>query len=137
VTAKSPQPDAIAEAARRIADLPGLEVERRDDAIEVAAPGPQGFPVALLREDSGFVVHYGGWHERFGAWRDAVNAFVYGLRGDCRLRVKLRGETACRWTLEHRRDGSWVAESAKSAVHLAFWQPRREVFLCNRSTDAR
>lgn len=125
-------PDAIAEARRRLADRPELEVVERDGALEVAAPHPHGFPVVLAREGEGFLVHYGGWHERHDAWRDAVHAFLYGVRGDCRLRVVLRGDEPVAWTLEHRRDGRWIADRRVSRLSLALWRKKTEVVLSNR-----
>lgn len=123
--------DAIAEVKRRL-QASGLTFTETADSIEVAPSNPSGFPVALFVEPKGFAVHFGGWHEHFESAREAVNCFSYGLRGDCRIRVVYRGRTPCKWTLEHHREGQWVAESTAGSFLIPFWRRRRETVLRNR-----
>jgi hypothetical protein len=129
--------DAIAELKRRLAGRPELVLtERPPDYIEVAAPVSGGFRVALAVEQAGYTVHFAGWHEHFESAREALNCFTYGLLGKCRLRVLYRGSTAYKWTLEHFRDGRWVAEGTTGSILFPFWRRRREVILSNRQEVA-
>lgn len=125
--------DVIAEARRRLSERPELKVTEKRDHIEVAAPRKGGFTVALAVEPNGFDVYFAGWHEHFDSAREALNCFMYGLLGDCRLRVHYRGNTAHRWTLEQRRDGQWLREGTTGLILYPFWRRRREVVLSNRT----
>ena len=128
--------DAIAEVKRRLQALPGLAFTQTADSIEVAPSNRSGFPVALTVEPKGFTVYFGGWHEHFESAREAVNCFSYGLRGDCRLRISYRGSTPYKWTLEHRREGQWVAESTTGSFLIPFWRRRQETLLSNQGDGA-
>ena len=123
----------FAEIEARLRGHPELAIEKTATSLEVAPRDDGGFPVAVLVEPNGFLVHYAGWHEHFERARDALHCFSYGLFGDCRLRVSYRGTTAHRWTLEHRRGGTWIAESTTGRWLFPFWRRARTVTLRNRS----
>ena len=125
--------DVIAEIETRLHSHPEIEFEKTPTSIEVAPRSDTGFPVALLLESNGFLVHYAGWHEHFELPRDALNCFSYGLFGECRLRVTYRGSTAHRWTLEHRRGGRWIEESTTRRLLFPFWRRPRTLHLQNRA----
>ena len=126
----------FAEIKSRLSDAPHVRLSEAPDWLEAAPIRESGFPVALAPDGESFVVHYGGWNERFDNVRDAVNCFLYGLRGECRLRVLSRGTTPYKWILEHRRDGHWVAESSTSRWLFPFWRGVRETLLSNRLDPA-
>ena len=128
--------DAIAKVKQRLADRPEFTFTEKPDYIEVFPPTPDGFPVALAVEPEGFAVYFGGWHEHFESETDALNCFSYGLLGDCRLKIRYRGSTAYKWTLEHRRNGHWVAEGTKASFIFPFWRRKREAVLCNQPQSA-
>ena len=128
--------DVIAEIRNRLRRYPQLRFSETPTSIEVSPPEDSGFPVALLVESNGYVVHFSGWHEHFESPRDALNCFAYGLLGDCRLRVTYRGSTAHRWTLEEHRNGQWVEQSTTGLFIFPYWRRPRTVVLQNRVESA-
>ena len=124
--------DPITEISRRLRDHPVLELEEGPGSIEARPAGDGGFPVALFVERDGYTVYFAGWQERFASPRDALNCFLYGLFGECRLRVTYRGATAHRWTLEEQRGGRWIEESTTGQYIFPFWRRPRTGFLENR-----
>ena len=73
-----------------------------------------------------YQVSYDGWHEHFDDRERALNCFAYGLVGEVRLKVTLRGSFECAWTLQVQDEsGAWVDESTTGLIFVPLWRKQR------------
>ena len=77
--------------AERLNRYPRLTYHVTDRMIAVDAPTANGFAVSLTKGLDDWVVAFDGWHEHFKSEEEALNCFVFGLSGRCRLQVRYRG----------------------------------------------
>jgi len=104
---------------------PHLRYSVQGCTITVRAPESNGHEVWLTENTDDWIVGYDGWHEHFVSEKEALDCFAFGLSGQCRLRVCLRGNFAYRWTLETLNDNDWTTESTTDLLLCPFWRPRR------------
>lgn len=90
-----------------------------------------GFNVGLSENDGSYTVAFDGWHEEFTDLEDALATFAFGMSEDCRLKVVMRGSTACSWTVEGLEDGDWEGDSTTGLVLVPFWRKRHTVYRRN------
>jgi hypothetical protein len=118
---------------RLTASHPALRFTHTSDSIEVPASVPGGFDVWITAD---LIVGYDGWHEHFESEEEALACFAFGLTGQCRLKVTLRGEFACKWTMETFKDGAWIAHGTTGLLLLPFWRWPRIEYRQNVTTRA-
>ncbi|WGH79427.1 hypothetical protein [Jannaschia ovalis] len=81
------------EIAYRLRRYTGYAATYEGDGIRVRCDNEDSFDVSIYQSDSDFTVSFDGWHEHFGAVEDALNCFAFGLSGECRIKVIVRGTT--------------------------------------------
>lgn len=127
----------ILEKARaRLQEHPELKFRETGNSIVVDAPSSNGFSVSIHAVNNEFIVHFDGWHKHFDNESAALDCFVFGLFGRCRLKVCRRWKMEYRWTLESLTDQGWEEDSTTGLVFFPFWR-RREIIYRQNSTEAR
>jgi hypothetical protein len=131
---ETPSPaDVIAEIEVKLQKYSDVSYESTQDSITVHAQEEDGFAVAChVDDESRFTVSFDGWHETFRTPVEALNCFAFGLSGECRLVVELRGQVATKWIVQSKRDGSWVTDSEVGLILIPFWRRKRIVYRQNR-----
>lgn len=123
--------DVFKRIHERLLAYPELNVQAGSLQIVVDAPSADGFEVSLMIVDGEYTVGYAGWHEHFQSADEAIACFFYGLFGDCRLKVVLRGADEYRWSLENRRGSEWNMVSVTGLLFFPFWRRKRTVYRRN------
>ena len=127
---------AIDRIKQKLDAHPDLRYRTTANSVEVEAPSPGGFSVRLSTDSNEYTVHFDGWHEHFESEADALNCFAYGLSGQCRLAVLIRGHSEVRFTLEHLEDGAWKADSSTGLLLQPFWRESRIEYRHNPRAQA-
>lgn len=86
---------------------------------------PGSFEVSISEQDGDFLVGYDGWHEHFSDLKPALNCFAFGLSEECRLKVTLRGQLECSWTVQSWTGEGWKDASTIGLILIPFWRARR------------
>ena len=116
----------------KLSKYPFLRYTKEKKMITVEVNSSEGFSVWLMEEDFNYTVGFDGWHEEFQDEEKALNAFVFGFSGDCRLKVAQRGNTDCAWTLEAKDEaGQWTEYSTTKLLFTPFWRKHRVVYRTN------
>jgi hypothetical protein len=102
-----------------------------NDTITIDAPSPTGFSVFLHAKNGAFTVGFGGWHEHFDSESEALDCFVVGLIGECRLKIYRRWRVEYRWTLEYPSNGGWIQDSTTGLLFFPFWGSREVIYRQN------
>lgn len=90
------------EILTRLEKYSGFEVARDSESLSVICDCEGSFEVSIYRNGDGFQVGYDGWHEDFEDLEQALDCFTFGLSDQCRLKVKMRGETDTARTLQSK-----------------------------------
>lgn len=121
---------------KRLEEYPTLSYKLEESIITVLKPTEDGYPVSLSLDDSGFVVHYAGWHESFTSEREAIDCFLFGFSRKNRLKVLRRGTTEYNWTLQYKNDDDmWVDESTTGLIFYPFWLKEEIIYRQNCLRD--
>lgn len=123
--------EVLDEIRARLRGHPLLRIQERPNQLLIEPPSADGFTVSILCEDGEYTVGYDGWHEIFQSHEEAINCFLYGLFGDGRLRVVIRGSYECGWSLERRQGLEWQEVSSTSLIFTPFWRRKRIVYRRN------
>jgi len=123
---------AIEKIQEKLQRYPVLRSTVDGNTISVAPSHADGFTVYLTERRPGFTVGFDGWHEEFEDEMEALEAFAFGLSGDCRLKVVQRGTTDCSWTVESREGDEWREDSTTGMLLIPFWRKMRVVYRQNR-----
>src|SRR5208337_912178 len=110
---------------------PSLPTRVEGDTITVEPRDEDGFTVWLSDVGGSYTVGFDGWHEEFDSEQEALKCFAFGLSGDCRLKIVLRGSFAYRWTVESKMNGAWHEDSTTGLLVFPFWQRPRVVYRTN------
>jgi hypothetical protein len=114
--------NVIEEVKTRLSKYPDTRYSETPESIEIHPANDSGFSVGLMVSGGRYTVWFEGWHEEFESSAEALNCFAFGLSEACRLAVTYRGETAVKWVVESRRDGTWVADSEVGLLVAPFWR---------------
>lgn len=107
---------------------PDAKFEEGQDHISIIPTSESGFTVTMME---GLNVFFNNWHQQFVEEEDALNCFAKGLSTECRLKETQRGDEAYRWTLEHRKNGSWEKDSTSLTLNFALWKKKTVHYLQN------
>ncbi len=99
-----------------------LRYTEKNGTIVVHALSPNGFDVSISED---LTVRFDGWHEHFDSPEEALECFVFGLSDHCRLKITLRGNSPCKWTLESLEEGKWIEDSTTGLLIVPFWRAER------------
>jgi hypothetical protein len=121
----------LGRAKRKLDRCPGVVYEASGRGIDIAAPGPEGFPIRLRVRRRGYRVYLGGWWREFDRDDDALDCIDFGLSRGCQLVVEYRGDTQVAWTVESRDFGMWRPHHRVSRVLVPFWRAKRTARLQN------
>jgi hypothetical protein len=113
------------EIRRRLARYSGHRAQIRSTGVTVQCDNADSFPVSIDQFGNGFQVGFSGWHEEFSELDQALNCFSFGLIGQCRLMVVLRGEQECAWTVQSIQNGVWVNDSTTGLLLAPVWRKKR------------
>ena len=122
---------AIEEIKARLHKYPHARYEIDGASITVLPVSDNGFTVSLTENPNDYTVSFAGWHEDFQNQDEALNCFTFGLSDDCRLQEMRRGNFAYKWTVEAKKDGSWVKDSTTGLFFFPFWKNRVVRYLQN------
>lgn len=128
--------DPIAEIQQRLENFEAIRVEAGDNFIRYPPSSDPGFVVECSKDNEGYTVAFGGWHEHFPDAETAVNCFLFCLSDRCRLKIVSRGGTPHKWIVESLEDGEWVADSTTGAFIYAFWRRARVDYRQNALIEA-
>jgi len=117
--------DWRAQAIERLAPLDGFDVDVGEEIVTVTCHNPESFVVRIWWDGDEFQTGFDGWHEHFDDLDDALDHFVLGLSGICRLKVITRGQTECSWTAQIRQGDGWVDVSKTGLIFIPFWRQAR------------
>ncbi len=127
--------DLIKNIVGKLNKYPDLTPIIDSNAVSVAPSQPNGFSVSLeICGNDEFIVYYDGWHDHFSDSNEAADCFVYGLIGECRLKVSMRGAQTYRWDLQTKQKDRWVTDSTTGLLLFAFWQKKSIQYLSNTKT---
>jgi hypothetical protein len=101
------------------------------NAIRVPRAADDGFEVTLYKRQSGWLVHYDGWHEEIASDESAVRAFFFGLSEAARLKVTSHGNVDHKWGLESLEGDEWSPDSETGLLFFPFWSAKRVRYLQN------
>lgn len=122
----------IDEILKLLADCPQVHCERGEDTVRVLPDNPEGFEVAIEQIwDRHYSVSYGGWHEDFEAWEEALRCFLLGLSNQCRLKVQSKDGNPFKWTVEDWEDPAWVERSTTGSFSSKLFKPAVTAYLHN------
>ncbi len=107
------------------------EAQIEAESISVACNNPESFMVSIQSYADDFQVSFDGWHEHFQNANAALNCFAFGLSDECRLKVTLRGNMECAWTVQSQEEGTWTDDSATGLILIPFWHTKRIKFRQN------
>lgn len=117
---------------RKCASHPGLKYQKSGNGITVSPEAPEGFPITYSFHNNKHQVGFLGWHEVFANPEEALNCFVFGLSGKCRLEIWKRGKFPYKWILEARDSkGGWYKDSEVGLLFFPFWRKRSIIHLQN------
>lgn len=122
---------AIERIRRKLVRHPSIRFTIDGSTVTVHPSSADGFSVWLSENSGSYTVAYDGWHEEFTDLEEALAAFAFGLSGDCRLKVVMRGATECSWTVEGQEDGNWKGDSTTGMVLVPFWRKRCTLYRRN------
>ena len=122
--------DSLTELRARL-ERRDVPFEGTDSSIHVLAASPDGFDVMVTIEGSRARVTLAGWHEEFEDLEAGFNCFLFALSSECRLVVTKRWLDH-KWTLQARKDGSWVDDSTTGLLLFPFILRPRIRFLQNQ-----
>jgi hypothetical protein len=134
-------PDPLAAVQAILRRYPQARCQDSPQHVTVLPANDQGFAVEFVVQESGsrptrYAVNCDGWHKEFRDIDAALNCFIAALSDSNRLEVWLRGSNPYRWTLEHRARHGWESLGTISSWQLAFWRPRRILYLQNHLLEA-
>jgi hypothetical protein len=109
-----------------------------DGGIEIDAPNPGGFPVALINDDPDWTVHAGdyGAHWHLSSPEDAKDLVGFCLSEDCRLKVEQR-TFQIRSTLEKRDETGWRMALRRGLFVVRLGRPWSTTFFQNKLVPSR
>ena len=130
--------NAIDEIKHRLQKYPQVESKIEGNRVSVLPLTESGFVVSLTDNAPDYTVSFDVWHEEYEDAEKALDAFAFGLSEDCRLKVTLRGNFACVWTVEEKREGgewlscNWIGLSEVGLLAPPlFWIKKRYIYLQN------
>ncbi len=115
----------------KLKKYPQLKYKVQGNTITVFPPSSFGFSVWCEERNGEFTIGFDGFHEEFKNEEDALNFFGFGLSDNCRLKVIIRGETKCSWTLESKEENGWISNSTTGLIFIPFWKKKRVKYLSN------
>lgn len=122
----------IDEILKLLGDCPQVHCEKGEDRVRVLPAGPQGFEVSIEQIwDQHYSVSYGGWHEDFEAWGEALRCFLVGLSNHCRLKVQSKDGNPFKWTVEDWEDPAWRERSTTATFSPKLFTPAVTAYLHN------
>lgn len=121
---------------KRITDLlekySDYEAQIDTENISVTCKKPGSFTVSIQSDGDDFIVYFDRWHEHFHDLNTALNCFAFGLSHECRLKVTLRGNMECAWTVQSQEEGAWTDDSTTGLLLVPFWSEKRIEFRQNK-----
>jgi hypothetical protein len=99
--------------------------------ITVEPSSPDGFSVWITGNGHQWTVGFDGWHQHFDSEFEAVDCFLWGLSGKCRLTVSLRGKFPYKWTAEYEEGGEWRSLGTTALLVFPFWRKKTTEYLQN------
>jgi hypothetical protein len=115
----------------KLEKYPQLKYQVERNKISVEPLSSDGFSIWLIENNPGFTVGYDGWHEEVESKDEALNCFAFGLTDKCRLKVVMRGNTPCSWTLQSKVGNEWQDDSETGLFFVPFWRSKKIVYLSN------
>ena len=131
--------DPLAAIQAILRRYPQAKCEDSPQHVVVFPANDQGFAVEFVVRESHpvrYAVNCDGWHKEFSTLDDALGCFTSALSDSTRLEVSLRGSTPYRWTLQLRGPRGWQRLGTTSTWQLAFWRPKRIIYLQNHLLEA-
>ena len=125
----------IDEIRSRLSGHSLIRLNEQKNFIEAVPNTVEGFSVSLVNEGNQFTVTYdNGWHEHFESAEDALNCFGFGLSEKCRLKIRLAGSLAYKWTVEYSEEDRWFEDSTTGLMFFPFWRRRHTLYRRNQIT---
>ena len=122
----------IDEILKQLADYPQVHCVRGEDLVRVLPANPEGFEVVIEQIwDQHYSVSYGGWHEDFQAWEEALRCFLVGLSSHSRLKVQSKNGSPFKWTVEDWDDPAWRERSTTATFSPKLFTPTVTAYLQN------
>jgi hypothetical protein len=115
----------------KLKKYPQLIFRVEGNKISVEPLSSTGFTVWLIENDPGFTVGFDGWHEEFDSQDEAINCFGFGLSVECRLKVVMRGNMQCSWTVQSKSGDEWIDDSTTGLFLIPFWKKKKVEYLFN------
>lgn len=123
--------NAIEIIKEKLKKYPQLIYSIEDNYIKIEPPDDTGFSVWMSDHNPGYTIGYDGWHEEIEHLDEALEAFVFGLSTQCRLKVIQRGNIDCAWTLEYKVDNNWIEDSSTNLFFVPFWKKKNIIYKQN------
>ena len=111
--------NAVSCLKERLGGHSGVKYTASQTAIKVDAPNPSGFSLVLALEQGAWIVRFDGWHHCFTSAPEAVEFFLLGLRGNCRLKTISRAGLTYQWSVEIEMENGWRLHSTVTKHSLA------------------
>ncbi len=127
--------DVINAIKSKLKQYPGISYDSDDHFITVYPGTPTGFSVTLIAKGSACQVFFDSWHTDLESEEEALNCFAFGLSDKCRLKIELRGQVACKWTVEYQNGGKWIQDSTTGLLLVPFWRKPETVYRQNSLID--
>jgi hypothetical protein len=133
--------DPLAAVQGILRRYPQAKCQDSPEHVTVLPANDQGFAVEFVVQESRsqptrYAVNCDGWHKEFSDFDEALSCFTSALSDSTRLEVWLRGSTPYSWTLQRRAPRGWESLGTASSWQLAFWRPRRVLYLQNHLLEA-
>jgi len=127
------QKNPLEEIRERLRKYPQLRVTDEGKSLTVHPHSKNGFEVWFSEDEAGYTVGYDGWHEHFEKDEidSALGCFGFGLSGNCRLKVILRGGKTHKWMVEAFENGEWISYSTTGLLLVPFWRKKEMRYLSN------
>lgn len=116
----------------KLQDYSDYSIDINKKHLRVTCDNPGSFEVSISEQDGDFLVGYDGWHEHFSDLKPALNCFAFGLSEECRLKVTLRGQLECSWTVQSWTGEGWKDASTTGLILIPFWRARRTEYRLNK-----
>lgn len=122
--------DVINELEEILIKYPEVKYELKDGWLTVM-PHEGGFPVMLTTSDRGTMVSWGGWHDDFADYKEAIDCFMSGLMSESRLKVFFRGNFEYKWVAETMYKEKWTNAGSTALIFYPFWKKKRIEYFQN------